>query len=43
MSCCSCCAKKAKKAKKTIKSKSWKGKSVDIELARTAYKNGKRS
>lgn len=39
--CCSCCKKKAKKAKKAMTPKSWKGKSVDIELAKTAYKNKK--
>jgi hypothetical protein len=43
MKCCSCCEKKAKKAKKAMTPKSWKGKSVDIELAKTAYKNAKRS
>jgi len=36
--CCSCCAKK----NKGKKPKSWKGKSVDLELAKTAYKNRKK-
>jgi hypothetical protein len=36
MKCCSCCEKKAKKA---MTPKSWKGKSVDLELAKVAYKN----
>ena len=39
MKCCSCCEKKAKKAKKAMTPKSWKGKSVDLELAKVAYKN----
>lgn len=42
MKCCSCCEKKAKKAKESMKKTSWKGKSVDIELAKTAYKNRKK-
>ena len=41
MDCCSCCKKKAKKAKKAMTPKSWKGKSVDTELAKIAYKNKK--